>query len=252
VLLRDPPREAPRESEGAAETFNRHMDAAIESCNASAGAANRAVRRSRLAKDLDRNGLVIVSRNTLAGLIADRMQLECLTPGFDEECSNPHCAELDVCLVCGKDEIRGLEATGIWRNEGQSLGAELLASARRGNVGRARHDRASSFAGVEGVTFLTTRQRSRFAPCYTARRRRRSASRRRRQQPSSTPRARALARWSMTDLLKTMLDSKRGMEILADWARANRIVLQSYHAELAAKHGVSLEGVEIARPLPFR
>lgn len=76
VLLRDPPRALPRESEGSAETFNRQMDAAIESCNASAGESTRAVRRSRLAKDLDRADLVLVDRNFLAGLIADRLNLE--------------------------------------------------------------------------------------------------------------------------------------------------------------------------------
>jgi hypothetical protein len=50
----------------------------------------------------------------------------------------------------------------------------------------------------------------------------------------------------MTDALDVPLDSKRGMEILAKWARAHRFVLAHYHAEMAAKHGVSLDGCIVA------
>jgi hypothetical protein len=49
--------------------------------------------------------------------------------------------------------------------------------------------------------------------------------------------------------MKDPLDSKRGMEILAKWARENGVVLAEYHVELARKHGVSLEGIAISRPL---
>jgi hypothetical protein len=50
----------------------------------------------------------------------------------------------------------------------------------------------------------------------------------------------------MTDLARVPLDSKRGVEILADWARTHGFVLAHYHAELAAKHGVSLAGCMVA------
>ena len=46
------------------------------------------------------------------------------------------------------------------------------------------------------------------------------------------------------------VDSKEGMEILAQWARGNRVVLSEAHERLAKKHGVSFEGVIISRAVP--
>jgi hypothetical protein len=46
------------------------------------------------------------------------------------------------------------------------------------------------------------------------------------------------------------LDSKEGMEILARFARGGGFVLNEAHERLAKKHGVSLEGIVISRPLP--
>ena len=47
-----------------------------------------------------------------------------------------------------------------------------------------------------------------------------------------------------------LVDSKEGIEALFDWARAHRFVLYPYHEQIAAKHGVSTEGVIFTRPLP--
>jgi hypothetical protein len=119
ILERDPARDAPRESESIAGAFNRHMDAAIDSVNGSAGESTRAMRRARLARDLDQADLLLIDRSTLAGLIATsaeihaellRLQGELARVDgedlgaelADAECSNPHCAELDSCTACGK------------------------------------------------------------------------------------------------------------------------------------------------------
>lgn len=47
------------------------------------------------------------------------------------------------------------------------------------------------------------------------------------------------------------LDSKEGMEQLVQWARTFNLVLAPYHEEMAARHGVSLDGIVISRPLPI-
>jgi hypothetical protein len=116
LLERDPIRDDPRENESVAGTFNRHMDAAIDSVNDSVGEPTRVGRRARLARDLDRAGLVLMDRGQIAELLAVvhelRGRVAELEPlegedlgaelAADEPCSNPHCDELDNCLVCGK------------------------------------------------------------------------------------------------------------------------------------------------------
>ena len=39
-------------------------------------------------------------------------------------------------------------------------------------------------------------------------------------------------------MTEVLLDSKEGMQLLADFARAHRAVLNEAHEKLAAKHGV--------------
>lgn len=46
------------------------------------------------------------------------------------------------------------------------------------------------------------------------------------------------------------LDSREGIQYLADWARAGGWVLNEWHEKLAEKHGVSFEGVTVSRPIP--
>jgi hypothetical protein len=70
ILERDPRVDDPRESESIAGTFNRQMDAAIDSVNDSVGEPTRAGRRARLAHDLDRAGLVLIDRAQVADLIS--------------------------------------------------------------------------------------------------------------------------------------------------------------------------------------
>jgi hypothetical protein len=48
------------------------------------------------------------------------------------------------------------------------------------------------------------------------------------------------------------LDSKEGMEALAFWAKQTGAVLQEWHERLAAKHGVSLDGIIITRKIPTK
>ena len=48
------------------------------------------------------------------------------------------------------------------------------------------------------------------------------------------------------------LDSPKGMQMLAEWVRAHSFVLNEAHERMAAKHGVSMAGVIIARPIPLR
>jgi len=48
------------------------------------------------------------------------------------------------------------------------------------------------------------------------------------------------------------IDSPEGMQALVDWARAHSYVLDEAHERMAKKHGVSLDGVQISRPLPSR
>jgi hypothetical protein len=71
LLKRDPRTDAPREIESVAGAFNRHMDAAIDSLNDSAGEPTRVGRRARLAQDLDRAGLLLVDRATIADLLGE-------------------------------------------------------------------------------------------------------------------------------------------------------------------------------------
>lgn len=51
-------------------------------------------------------------------------------------------------------------------------------------------------------------------------------------------------------LLDVSVDSKEGMEVLAEFARAHGFVLNEWHEQMAAKHGVAMDGVNIARALP--
>jgi hypothetical protein len=45
-------------------------------------------------------------------------------------------------------------------------------------------------------------------------------------------------------------DSKEGMKILFDWARATGAVLNESHEKLARSYGVETEGVLISRKIP--
>ncbi len=71
----------PREAASIAATFNRQMDAAIESCNGSARRATRMARRADLARDLDLAGLVLVDRAVMAELLIPRVEF---TPLYGE------------------------------------------------------------------------------------------------------------------------------------------------------------------------
>jgi hypothetical protein len=138
ILERDPKHDAPREAESIAAAFNRQMDAAIESCNASAHSPTRAVRRAQLAADLDLAGLVLIDRNELAGLLADRINLT--------------------------HTLEGSYAIASSSVSGEDFGAELLATAERGSAGIL----GMEFASVEGVTFLTHNPSFDISPCSTA------------------------------------------------------------------------------------
>jgi hypothetical protein len=86
LLEKDPKDPSARETESSGDAFYRQMDAAIDACDRSRGEPTRAGRRARLAADLDRGGYLVVDRNFLAGLIADRISLElraCNTNGED-------------------------------------------------------------------------------------------------------------------------------------------------------------------------
>lgn len=48
-----------------------------------------------------------------------------------------------------------------------------------------------------------------------------------------------------------MLDSREGVEILARFARGGGYVLNEWHERLAAKYGVSFDGIVIARQIPL-
>lgn len=128
LLEKDPKRSPPREAESVAGCFNRHMDAAIDSVNASVGEPMRVGRRARLAADLDRAGLVLVDRATIAGLLVKIGELgeekqEALTVAG--VCS----MSLPEAIAHLKDQIRELETwpdTGGDQDEGEDLGAELL------------------------------------------------------------------------------------------------------------------------------
>lgn len=101
ILKRDPPRSLPRELAGAIETFNRHMDAALESANASAGCATRAERRAQLASALERAGLVMIEQSTLAELLSRKLAAGA-DPLEDEEPFDGD--ELDVPLLSAEEQ----------------------------------------------------------------------------------------------------------------------------------------------------
>lgn len=75
ILLRDPATDTPAEHESIASVFNRQMDAAIDSANASSRLPTRVGRRAQMARDLDREGLVLMDRAKVAELIASIMAL---------------------------------------------------------------------------------------------------------------------------------------------------------------------------------
>lgn len=128
LLAKDPRIDAPRENESIAGAFTRHMDAALDSANDSVGDSSRSARRAKLARDLDRAGVVLIDRAKLAELIsiihelrtergellADLARLEPDDLGAEllEPCSNPDCAALDNCLGCGKRAPALLEHQG--------------------------------------------------------------------------------------------------------------------------------------------
>lgn len=76
VLRRDPGHAAPRENESEVESFNRILDAALDSANQSAGCGSRAERRSRLAGDIGRAGLVLIDAEQLAEYVSAWLELE--------------------------------------------------------------------------------------------------------------------------------------------------------------------------------
>lgn len=108
ILRQSPKRSLPREIAGPIDTFNRHMDAAIDSCNDSSGEPTRAARRARLAMDLEREGLVLIEQSTLAELLERELAGD----------ADPF-----------PDEDDGLD-------EGEDLGAELIDGEHVGDVGR--------------------------------------------------------------------------------------------------------------------
>lgn len=55
----------------------------------------------------------------------------------------------------------------------------------------------------------------------------------------------------LSDTTAKLLNTKEGMEMLADFARSGGFVLNQAHEEMAKRHGVSLEGIIISRPIPL-
>jgi hypothetical protein len=89
ILRRDPARAAPREHESTVETFNRLLDAAIESANDSAHCGTRAERRARLATDLGRAGVILVDCSLLAELVDAKLELDTAKLGMVIEPPGP-------------------------------------------------------------------------------------------------------------------------------------------------------------------
>ena len=52
-------------------------------------------------------------------------------------------------------------------------------------------------------------------------------------------------------VLNLPVDSPEGIAVLMHWARVGRWVLNEVHADIARKHGVSTDGVIIARQIPL-
>lgn len=129
LLSRDPEHDAPREAESVAGCFNRHMDAAIESCNASAHAASRVTRRAKLAQDLDRADLVLLDRVMVAALIEKIHER-------DREIGELR-APIEICATAEHD--------------GHDLGAELATSATSG-LGSVPTPTSGSIVGLEFQT----------------------------------------------------------------------------------------------------
>lgn len=55
----------------------------------------------------------------------------------------------------------------------------------------------------------------------------------------------------MTSPLDHPVDSREGIQYLAEWARVGGWVLNEYHEQIAKKHGVSFDGVIVARQIPL-
>lgn len=148
ILQRCPKRLAPREAEDPVATWNRHMDAAILSCNDSENEPTRAARRARLAADLDRAGLVLIDRAMLASLVDAEIQLDSRdeivvtvgaavtspAPGIQ---ISPSCS-ISIGVIAAEQAAAGgidhhelLDEGAPWsadvdEAEGEDLGAELL------------------------------------------------------------------------------------------------------------------------------
>jgi HAMP domain-containing protein len=123
LLEQDPRRDAPREIESVAGAFNRHMDAAIDSVNASSREPTRVGRRARLAADLDRADLVLMDRAMVAALMikigdlkgaVERLRDELARADDGEDLGAELAADEDLALLNADDCDRcaGRVATG--------------------------------------------------------------------------------------------------------------------------------------------
>jgi hypothetical protein len=89
ILRRDPKQSAPREASSMVETFNRLLDVAIDSANASAHCGTRAERRARLATDLGRASVLLLDSSTLAELVNAKLDLDKIKLGLIVEPPGP-------------------------------------------------------------------------------------------------------------------------------------------------------------------
>lgn len=117
AVLAMPWRDQAREAESAPATWNRHMDAVIDAANASHGARQRVTRRVEMAMALDRAGLVLVERSTLAEMILAR---ELLTRRV---------AVLEEMRYLGGDILAGAETVHIVKPEGGGTGTGVVVTA---------------------------------------------------------------------------------------------------------------------------
>ena len=114
ILEKDPRTDAPREAESVAGAFNRHMDAAIDSVNMSAGEPTRAGRRARLAADLDLAGLVIVDRGQVAELISVIHELRQERAELQAELARVDGEDLGAELIDGEYDPRDYEPSSLF------------------------------------------------------------------------------------------------------------------------------------------
>jgi hypothetical protein len=152
ILEKDPKRDTPRESESVAGAFNRHMDAAIESCNDSTHAATRAERRAKLAQDLDRADLVLMDRAMVAALFATigELRLQVQTLELERSAEEDLGAELlaDEPGMILYEEARDISPEVFQRVTGGKIGVSMQFA----NGGSIDFDGdGGSFSGLEFI-----------------------------------------------------------------------------------------------------